>query len=363
MTVIRRLWLENFRNYPSLELSLKSGRILFTGANGQGKSNLLEAVCYLGTATSFRGAPPEALIMAGQDQAVIRAEVTSASRDILVEMDLVRGKRSRIQVNKQRVSRTSDLVGQVPNTVFGPDDLELVKGGPANRRRFLDDLLAQLHPKHAAARSDVERILKQRNALLRSSGGRLTADVESTLAVWNDKLAVAGTQLGEARRELVVKLSPVVDEIYSSLAGAGHRVELTYDPVWLAEGLAASLQSVVSDELRRGTTLVGPHRDELDVELSGLPARTQASQGEQRTLALALKVAGHRELGDALNTSPLLLLDDVFSELDPERATSLLALLVADQTMITSASPSPPVAGALQHLLVVDGVVRASGAD
>lgn len=357
MTVLRRLWLENFRNYRELELNLDPGRIVFSGANGQGKTNIVEAIAYLGSASSFRGGPPEALIRSGADEAVVRAEVETADRKILIEMNLIRGRKNRIQVNKQKLGRSSDLIGYLPNTVFGPDDLELVKAGPGLRRKFLDDLLVQIHPRNVSIRSEVERILKQRNALLRSAGGRLTPDVESTLAVWNDKLAAAGTELGNARRDLVVQLAPRVSDIYTALAGPGHLVELVYDPKWLETGLLIELETARSDELRRGTTLVGPHRDELEIHLRGLAARTHTSQGEQRTMALSLRIAGHRELGDSVETSPLLLLDDVFSELDPSRALALLELLVADQTLITSAAPSPPVSGPIQHFEVEGGAI------
>jgi len=357
MAVLRHLWLRDFRNYGELDLELEDGRVVFSGNNGQGKSNVLEAIGYLGSVASFRGAPPEALIRAGADQAVIRAEVTSGNRELLIEVELVRGRANRIQVNKQRLSRARDLVGLMPVTVFGPDDLELVKGGPGLRRRYLDDLLVQLHPRNEQLRSDVERILKQRNALLRSAGGRLTPDVESTLAVWNDKLGRAGDALGEARRELVMALAPRVNEAYAALAGGGHPVELTYDPSWLAAGLQRELEVVATDELRRGTTLIGPHRDELEISLGGLPARTHASQGEQRTLSLSLRIAGHHELAAVVGTSPLLLLDDVFSELDPDRSAALLGLLVADQTIVTSASGSPPVSGPIQHLVVADQTI------
>lgn len=357
MAVLRRLSLRDFRNYEALDLELEPGRVVLRGDNGHGKSNVVEAIAYLGSLGSFRGAPPEALIRVGADRAVIRAELLTGDRALLVEAELVRGRANRIQVNRQKLPRARELVGLVPVTVFGPDDLELVKGGPALRRRYLDDLLVQLHPRNDQLRSDVERILKQRNALLKSSGGRLTPDVESTLAVWNDKLGRAADALGAARRELVDALAPRVDAAYRALAGAGHPVRLRYAPAWLETGLRHELEEVTKEELRRGTTLVGPHRDEVDIWLSDLPARTHASQGEQRTLSLALRIAGHHELAQVVGTKPLLLLDDVFSELDPTRAGALLSLLEADQTFVTTAAASPPVAGVVQYFEVRDGVV------
>lgn len=360
MAVLRQLWLTEFRNYESLKLSFEPGRVLFTGANGQGKSNVLEAIAYLGSLGSFRGAPPDALIRAGSDEATARALVQAEDRELLIEAHLVRGRANRIQVNKQKLGRARDLIGLMPTTVFGPDDLELVKGGPGVRRRFLDDLLVQLHLRNDKVRTDVDKILKQRNALLRSSGGRLTPDIQATLTVWNDKLAVAGERLGHARLDLVERLAPRVSDAYSELAGEGYHVGLTYAPEWLERGLLAELEAVAKDELRRGTTLVGPHRDEVDVNLSAMPARTHASQGEQRTLALALRIAGHHELADASGTSPVLLLDDVFSELDADRAGALLGLLVADQTMITSASPVPTLDRVIQNLRVDAGMIKSA---
>lgn len=361
MAVLKRLWLSDFRNYGSLELGLDAGRVVLSGRNGQGKSNVLEAVGMLGSMRSFRGAPTDALIRAGAERAVVRAEAVTgppdAPRELLVEIELARGRPNRVQVNRQRVSRRGDLLGLVPTTVFGPDDLELVKGGPGVRRDFLDDLLVQLHPRNDRIRSDVDKVLRQRNALLRSAGGRLTPDVEATLMVWNAKFAEAGEAWGQARRELVDRLGPRVEAAYAALAGEGHPVVLRYDPPWRTAGLGAELEAARADELRRGVTLVGPHRDELEVWLSAMPARTHASQGEQRTLALSLRIAGHHELAELRGTAPLLLLDDVFSELDPGRAAALLSLLVADQTIVTTASATPPVEGVVRHLVVDAGSI------
>ncbi len=361
MARVSRLWLHDFRNYVELDLTFEAPRVVLSGDNGQGKSNVLEAIAYLGSLGSFRGAPPEALIRFGADTAVIRAEVESGQRQLLVEAELRRGRANRILVNKQKLARARDLVGLMPVTVFGPDDLELVKAGPGLRRRYLDDLLVQLHPRNDKTRTELEKILKQRNALLRSARGSMSGDVASTLAVWNSKLAEVGERWGQARRDLVERLEPRVNEAYRSLAGDGHPVTLTYAPEWLDQGLLDQLEQVAKDELRRGTTLVGPHRDELDLVLSDMPARTHASQGEQRTLALAMRIAGHHELADIVGTSPVLLLDDVFSELDPSRAQALLTLLVADQTLVTTAAGAPPIQGELQSLLVEAAAVSPLG--
>lgn len=349
--------MRNFRNISAADLHLESGRVVVTGNNGQGKSNLIEAIAYLGSLGSFRGAPPEALIRAGADEAVIRAEVTSGDRDLLIEASLVRGRPNRIQVNKQKLGRARELLGMMPVTVFGPDDLSLVKGGPGVRRHYLDDLLVQLHPRNVQVRSEVDKVLKQRNALLRSARGRRTSEVEATMAVWNAKLAAAGDEWGRARRDLVGRLGERVQLAYAALAGEGHPVELKYQPAWLERGLLVELEAAADDELRRGTTLVGPHRDEMEIWLAAMPARTHASQGEQRTMSLALRIGGHHELAEVVGTSPVLLLDDVFSELDAERATALLGLLEADQTIVTTATDSPLVDGPIQELVVAAGVI------
>ncbi len=365
MAELRHLWLSDFRNYIELDQRFDTGRIVISGPNGQGKSNAFEAIGYLGSLSSFRGAPSDTLIRDGADEAVVRGQVVVEERELLIEVAVVRGRANRIQVNKQRLGRARDLIGLMPVTVFGPDDLELIKAGPSLRRRFLDDLLVQLHPRNHELRSRLEKILKQRNALLRSAGGRRSPEVDTTLRVWNDKLAETGESWGRARQALVDALAPRVDQAYRSLAGEGHPVTVGYRPPWLEPGLLAALEAAATDELRRGTTLVGPHRDELDIDLSSMPARTHASQGEQRTLALALRIAGHHELHRVAGTSPLLLLDDVFSELDDERSAALLDLLVADQTIVTTASVTPPVAGPVQHLRVDDGAIHpvaASGA-
>lgn len=361
MALLRHLWLENFRNYVELDLSLEAGSVVFTGDNGEGKSNVLEAVAYLGTLRSFRGAPPDALIRQGADRAIIRAEVQVGERRLTIEAEVVHGRANRIRVNKQRLTRTRDLVGLMPVTVFAPDDLDLVKGGPAQRRRYLDDLLIQLHPRNDGLRSGLDKILKQRNALLRSARGRMTPDVESTLAVWNAKLAATGEEWARARQALVANLGPRVENAYAQLAGVGSTIRLHYDPEWLRHGLLNELEAVAEAELRRGTTLVGPHRDEIGIWLSEMPARTHASQGEQRTIALCLRIAGHHEIAEVVGTSPVLLLDDAFSELDDNRAAALLGLLVAEQTLVTTATQSPLVEGPVQNFRVTAGTVASAG--
>ncbi len=216
---LQRLWLTDFRSYPSAELAFAPGLTALLGANGEGKTNLMEAVGYLATLSSFRGAPNDALVRQGCTTAVVRAEGEREGRSLLVEAEITTTGRGRVQVNKQRLSRARDLLGALRVSVFSPDDLELVKGGPAERRRYLDDALVARTPKLDVVRSDLDRVLRQRNALLRQSGGRLTPEVESTLVVWDAKLATAGEALADARADLVDDLAPVLAEAYDQVAG------------------------------------------------------------------------------------------------------------------------------------------------
>lgn len=335
-----RVWLTDFRSYANAGVALAPGLTAVVGANGQGKSNLLEAIGWMGGLRSFRAAPTEALVRVGAERAVIRGEGSRAGRALLIECEVAPGGRSRMLVNRQPVRRVRDGLDFLRAVVFAPDDLELVKGGPAERRRYLDDLVVALDPRLDAVRSDLDRILKQRSALLKQSGGRLDEAIASTLEVWDARLARAGEALADARADLVARLGPVVQEAYRDLAG-GEGVVLAYGPRWRAGGLLAALAEARPDELRRGVSLVGPHRDEVDITLAGLPARTHASQGEQRTTALALRLAAARLVATELDTPPLLLLDDVFSELDDDRSTALLAHLPPGQTVITTATSLP----------------------
>lgn len=355
-----RVWLTDFRSYASAEVAFAPGLTAVVGANGQGKSNLLEAIGWMGGLRSFRAAPTEALVRVGADRAVIRGEGSRSGRALLVECEVAPGGRSRMLVNRQPVRRTRDGLDFLRAVVFAPDDLELVKGSPSDRRRYLDDLLVALDPRLDAVRTDLERILKQRSALLKQAGGRLSDDVTPTLEVWDARLARAGEALADARADLVTALGPVVEAAYRDLAGRGD-VVVSYAPEWRAEGLAAALLAVRRDELRRGVSLVGPHRDELGITLAGLPARTHASQGEQRTLALALRLAAARQVAAVLDTPPLLLLDDVLSELDDDRAAGLLAHLPPGQTLITTATALPSGTHPDLVLRVADGTVTAEG--
>jgi DNA replication and repair protein RecF len=328
------------------------------GRNGEGKTNLLEAVGWLATMSSFRGAPTEALVRVGADAAVVRAAGVRAGREVLIEASL--GARSRVQVNRQVLRRARDLLGALRVTVFSPEDLSLVKGGPGLRRSFLDELLVACHPRWDAVQSDLDRVLRQRGVLLRQAGGRLTPEIASTLDVWDASLASLGTSLASGREELIGRLQPVVASAYSGLAGSGS-VGLSYSAPWTAAGLASALAAARVDDVRRGVSTVGPHRDEVVVVLDGMPARTHASQGEQRSLALALRLGGHSVVSEVVGEPPVLLLDDVFSELDPVRSAALVANLPSGQAVLTTAGPAPAGVEAAMVLEVAGGTVRVAG--
>ena len=357
--IVSRLELTDFRNYESASFDLTAGTTAVIGDNGQGKTNLAEALAYLATLSSFRGAPGDALVRVGADQAIVRATVAhDDGRESLIEAELVAAGRNRVQVNRQKLQRVRDLLGTVRVTVFSPDDLIVVKGGPGDRRRFMDDTLVALATKYDAIRLEIDRIVKQRNTLLKQAqkaGHRdLPDDIAVTLDVWDAKFTEIADQFGYARATLVARLAPMVQEAYERLAGVPTPVELHYEPEWRRVGLLAALQNVRDQDVRRGVSSVGPHRDELELTINGLPSRTHASQGEQRTLALAMRLAGHRLVTDRTGSAPVLVLDDVLSELDDGRSTALLGYLPEGQIVITTASELPPAA-------VADRVLRISG--
>lgn len=338
---VEQVWLRDVRSYATATLELDPGCTLVVGRNGQGKTNLVEALAFLGTLSSFRHVPSEALVRTGAEHAVIRAQVRHADgRELLVEVEVPRRGRVRAQVNRQRVHRIRDLLGVVRVSVFSPDDLELVKGGPAVRRSFLDDALVARRPALDSVVGDVDRILRQRASLLRQVAGRLTPETELTLDVWDHKLAEVGNRLGRARADLVDALRPLVDEAYRTLAGEGS-VSMTYEPAWLAGGLGPALAAARSEDLRRQSTGVGPHRDDLEITLDTHPARTHASQGEQRGIALALRLGAHRLVAEAIGEQPVLVLDDVFSELDARRSEALVGALPPAQVLLTTAGLLP----------------------
>lgn len=326
------------------------------GRNGQGKTNLLEAVAHL-AGSSLRGATTEAMVRVGAERAVVRADALRGPRELLLEAEIAARGRSRIQLNRQPVKRRRDLLDALSVTLFSPDDLVLVKGGPGERRSWLDEAAVGVDPQTDGVRSDVERILKQRNALLKQSRGRLDDAAALTLDVWDDRLARAGEALAERRAAALAQLVPRITQAYRDLAGVPLPVSATYDAPWRTAGLADALTGAREQDLRRGVTTVGPHRDEVQFGLDDLPARTHASQGEQRSLALAMRLAVHRAVTDARGESPILLLDDVLSELDGERTEALLAHLPPGQTLLTTAGPLPRQTEPELVLRVADGTV------
>jgi DNA replication and repair protein RecF len=341
------LWLTDFRCYEQAALRFPPGVTVICGTNAQGKTSLLEAVGWAGTGRSFRGVADAALVRAGRDAAILRAEVVDGQRVQLLEAEIRAVGRNRVQLNRNALQRTRDLLGLMRVTVFAPDDLQLVKGGPAGRREYLDDLLAALSPRYEVARADYERVLKQRNALLR--GGLRGEDAIGTLDVFDAQLATAGAELVRGRLKLLERLVPEVSRAYAELAGARTPVTTAYEAEWALADLDGDLQAALLDafashrkaEVDRGVTLVGPHRDEWRLLVGGMESRTHASQGEQRTLALALRLGGHRLSGDLTGSSPVLLLDDVFSELDDQRALALVEHLGVGQTLVTTAGAVP----------------------
>ena len=343
--VIRRIELTDFRVYKQETIDLNSGVTAVIGRNAQGKTSLAEAMSYLSTLRSFRGVQNDALVRTGADTAYVRAWIEhDDGREILVEAEINRAGRNKVLVNKQRLARVRDLLGVVRSTVFAPTDLQLVYEGPSVRRDLLDDALVSLAPKNDTLRLEVDRIVKQRNVLLKQSYGRMTPEIEMTLDVWDAQFIEKGTQLGEARAKLIARLTPFVREAYEALATEPTAVDVVYEPEWRRQGLGAALAAARTEDLRRGVSTVGPHRDDVGLHIKGMPAKSHASQGECRTLALALRLGIHRLVTEVVGIAPLLVLDDVLSELDPYRCEALLRHMPEGQVVITTAHVLPEAA-------------------
>jgi DNA replication and repair protein RecF len=363
---VERLSLTDFRNYISADVEpAPRGITLFQGDNGSGKTNLLEAVAYLATLRSFRGAPGSSMVHHGAQQAVLRATADREGRSLLIETEVNLSGRDRVRVNRQSLRRNDDLLGVLLVTIFSPDDIEVVKGGPHSRRQYLDDLLVSLQPKHSSSCAELERVLKQRNALLRAANGVLRGSMVSTLDIWDAKLASVGEAMAEAREALIVTLEAETDKAYQQLTGrvsgdSGGTVQLCYQRSWQGPLLSA-LGEARAEDVRRGVTGVGPQRDEIYMSIGGLAARTQASQGEQRSLALSLRLGGHSLVSARRGSSPVLLLDDVFSELDPRRSAALASCLPEGQTLVTAAGPVPSSLPVVRQARVRDGAVEPGG--
>ena len=355
---VAHLSLTDFRSYPGAELALDPGVTALVGPNGQGKTNLVEAIGYVATLSSHRVATDAPLIRLGADRAVIRAAVSRDERQTLVELELNPGRANRARINRAPVPRAREVLGVLRTVLFAPEDLALVKGDPSDRRRFLDDLLVARTPRYAGVRADYDRVLKQRNALLKSSyNARRGGGDLATLDVWDSHLSRAGAELLAGRIELVDALSPLVDKSYDAIADSGGPAVIDYkcslgpdvplvvDRDLLAAALLSELSRMRPAELERGVSLVGPHRDDLTLRLGELPAKGYASHGECWSYALALRLASYdlmREDGDGVagGGDPVLVLDDVFAELDDRRRDRLAELVArADQVLVTAAVP------------------------
>lgn len=376
---VRHLTLKDFRSYPSAELALTPGVTTLVGRNGQGKTNLVEAIGYLATLGSHRVATDQPLVRFGAAQAIVRGAVVRDDREVMVELEITPGRANRARLGKAPVARPRDVLGTVRTVLFAPEDLALVKGDPSERRRFLDDLLVQRQPRWAGVRSDYDKILKQRGALLKQAaplfrtrsgkgagrhtpraGEPTTAEAREsalhTLDVWDTHLATVGAQLLYARLRLLRDLVPDLAECYDAVAESDANARATYKSSLhedaakrLAEGevpeieelrvaILESIERVRDQEVERGVCLVGPHRDDVVLSLGDLPAKGYASHGESWSFALGLKLAAYRLLRRDLGDDPVLILDDVFAELDTGRRDRL-AELVADceQVLITAA--------------------------
>lgn len=373
---VAALELVDFRSYEHVALSLEPGVTLFVGANGQGKTNVVEALGYLATLSSHRVAADQPLIRQGCERAVLRSQVVRDDRQLLLEIELVSGRANRARVNKSPLPHTRELLGILRTVLFAPEDLALIKGEPDQRRRFIDELLILRIPRLSGVRADFDRVVKQRNALLKSAAATRGRFDESTLEVWNEHLIATASELLAARLALLVELQPHVAESYTELAPYAGDANLSYRASWraddivmattqplsreeIASELVKALDSVRSDELVRGVSLVGPHRDDLVVQLGDLPAKGYASHGESWSLALSLRLASFallRSEGD----DPVLILDDVFAELDEARRAQLAAMVSpAEQVLITAAVPGdvPTTLGGITYT-VSDGEVH-----
>jgi len=350
---VRHLSLRDFRSWAELDLELAPGRTVFVGPNGFGKTNLVEALWVCATLGSHRVSTDAPLIRAGAERAIISTIVVNEGRELAVDLEIAAGRANKGRLNRSPVRSTREVLGAVRAVLFAPEDLALVRGDPAERRRYLDELATVRRPRIAVVRADYDRVLKQRTALLKSAGGgryRGDAGVLETLDVWDGHLAANGAQLMAARLDLVNQLAPEVEKAYQLLAPASRPAAITYrssidaaeldgagDPDFLEVALLDALARRRGAELERGVCLVGPHRDDLELRLGDQPAKGFASHGESWSVALALRLASY-ELLRAEGSEPVLILDDVFAELDNARRRALAGVAAAaEQVLVTAA--------------------------
>jgi DNA replication and repair protein RecF len=385
---VDHLQLTDFRSYESVDLPLESGVTTFVGANGQGKTNLVEAIEYLSTMNSHRVASEVPLVRSGAARAVVRARVQAGlddPRQLTMELEINPGKANRARLNRAPLRHAREIIGVVRTVMFSPVDIAIVKGDPSERRRFIDDLIVARWPRMAGVRADYERVLRQRNTLLKSLGGRLRdgqppGDAAGTLDVWNTHLAQAGSELLEARLTTLADLAPHVSKAYADIAptnndaAAEYRASVDLDLPQHAENgsvagalranlsaaLAAGMTERRAEEIQRGVSLVGPHRDDITLSLGMLPAKGYASHGESWSFALALRL-GSFHLLRADGVEPVLVLDDVFAELDSIRRERLASgVRMAEQVLVTAAvgADVPELLGG-RRFRVADGEVVA----
>jgi len=373
--------LVDFRNYAEAQLEFAPGVNVLVGANGQGKTNVVEAVAYLATLASHRVGVDAPLVRRGAERAVVRARVVAGlddARVLTLELEINPGGANRARLNRAPQRRARDLLGALRVVVFTPDDLDLVKGDPSSRRDAIDDLLVTRWPRLAGVKADYDKVIRQRNALLKAAAarGRLDAEAADTLDVWDGQLAAFGAEIVTARAATITDLGPYLAASYEAIAPANNVATAVYAPrqdglrAYLAADeapapaeVAALLRDALAerrqDEVRRGVSLVGPHRDEIDLAIGELPAKGYASHGEAWSLALAWRLASfHLLRAEAIE--PVLILDDVFAELDATRRARLAdEVATAEQTVITAAVPEDVPAGLLgQQFVVQAGTVR-----
>jgi DNA replication and repair protein RecF len=352
---VTALELVDFRSYEHAQLELDSGVTVFLGRNGQGKTNIVEAVGYLATLGSHRVATDQPLIRSGCSRSVVRASVVRDGRQLLLEIEIVAGKSNRGRINKSQVPKVRELLGVLRTVTFAPEDLMLVRGDPDSRRGFIDELMVQRTPRLAGVKADYDRVVKQRNALLKSAAAARGSVDTATLDVWDDHLVQLGSELLESRLALVTALRKPVADSYADLAPHATDVGVSYKSSWsesadplepghmgrpsIAKELEQALKASRPEEMRRGITLVGPHRDDLVLKLGEHVAKGYASHGESWSLVLALRLASFallREDGD----DPVLILDDVFAELDSGRRSQLAEIVQdTEQVLVTAAVP------------------------
>lgn len=383
---VQHLSLTDFRSYSQLDVSLEPGVTVFIGSNGVGKTNIVEAIGYLGSLSSHRVSTDRPLIAFDAERALVRGRLVRGSQATSVELEINGERANRARINRANPVRARDAAGILRTVLFAPEDLALVKGDPSNRRRFLDELMVQLVPHHAGVRADYDRVLKQRNALLKSiRGGRLTAAHVATLDVWDQHLAGVGSQLLHARLAVLTRLLPhmqkayreltdgskIADAVYrSSLVGSVSEEDRGREPAAedlsplsvdaLTERFLAALMDQRGRETERGISLVGPHRDEVELLLGRALVKGYASHGETWSMALALRLGSYYLLTDDDQTpgsSPVLILDDVFAELDTERRNRLASVVAGAEQVLVTAAVGDDVPAALdgRQLAVVPG--------